>query len=200
LKEIDKENRSGVSVDFKEGPAGNILDSPGCCSAFPEGTDHILVRRYEMVNGIIELEETAYKGENLSYRDYNRLNYKILDFQDCMQDIVKELNKNVSNKGVTLPDFESLDLSDTTAVEKIIYLEKLGVLDFLRSKQHISTNGLASALSAITGENIKTLQSMLNPIFNKQAGQKNNPLESTKTVQKVKKHLNDIGFNLSGTI
>lgn len=200
LSEINAESRKGMSVEFKDSVAGNIFDIEGCNSAYPAGTDHILVRRYEILHGIIDVNETVFKGENLSYRDYNRLNFKISDFQDCMQDIVKEINENTSNKILTSPDLESLDLSDTTAVEKIIYLEKLGVLDFLRNKQHISTNGLASALSAITGENIKTLQPMLNPIFNKQAGQKNNPLESTKTVQKVKKHLNDIGFNLSETI
>lgn len=200
LADINTQSRKGITVEFKDSEVGNVLDTTHYSSSFPEGTDHIIERRYEMVNGIIEVKEKAFKGENLSYRDYNRMNFKISDFQDCIQDIVTEINEKASNKALTSIDLESLDLSDTTATEKIIYLEKLGVLDFLRNKQHVSTNGLASALSAITGENIKTLQPMLNPIFNKQAGQKNNPLESTKTVRKVKKHLNDLGFTLNETI
>jgi hypothetical protein len=200
LSEISVESRKGMSVEFKDSVAGNIFDIEGCNSAYPAGTDHILVRRYEILHGIIEVNETVFKGENLSYRDYNRINFKISDFQDCIQDIVNEINESTSNKILTTFDLEPLDLSDTTAVEKIIYLEKLGVLDFLRNKHHVSTNGLASALSAITGEKVITVQPMLNAIFNKQTGQKNNPLESTKPVKKVKKHLNDIGFTLNETI
>ena len=198
LTEIIRENRNNANRVFEDCITENLFDQEGCNSAFPEGTDHVIERRYEMVDGIIDVREKAFKGENLSYRDYNRMIFKISDFQDCIQDIVNEINEKASNKA--LASIDLIDLSDTTAVEKIIYLEKLGVLDFLRNKQHISTNGLASALSAITGEKITTVQPMLNAIFNKQAGQKNNPLESTNTVKKVKKHLNDIGFTLNETI
>ena len=102
------------------------------------------------------------------------------------------------------PEPEAIDLSDTTATEKIIYLQKLGVIDFLRTKQPFNTsiNSLGTVLSAITGVNPETkhIQSMLNPIISKEAGQKNNPLNSTKTVSKVEKQLRDIGFNLNETI
>ncbi|MBG6110792.1 hypothetical protein IWX84_001672 [Flavobacterium sp. CG_9.10] len=196
LEEIKAENKKKLNQEFDE-IIENLFDKDGCKSSFPEGTDHITERRYEMVNVIIEVKEKAFKGEYLSYRDYNRINYKICDFQSCMQEIIEEINRNIENNDSE--DF-LVDLSDTSASEKIIYLEKLGVLDFLRNKQHVSTNGLASALSAITGEKIQTLQPMLNPIVNKQAGQKNNPLESTTTVQKVKKHLNNLGFTLNETI
>jgi hypothetical protein len=95
---------------------------------------------------------------------------------------------------------EPIDLSDTTATEKIIYLQKLGVIDFLTNKNNVSINGLATVLSAITGAKIETLQPMLNPIISKQAGQKNNPLNSQKAVSKVEKQLINIGFNLNETI
>lgn len=99
---------------------------------------------------------------------------------------------------------EAIDLSDTTATEKIIYLYKLGIIDFLIAKQPFqsSTNSLATVLSAITGINAETkhIQSMLNPIINKEAGQKNNPLNSKKTVLKVETQLINIGFNQNETI
>lgn len=95
---------------------------------------------------------------------------------------------------------EAIDLSDTSATEKIIYLHKLGIIDFLRSKQPFqsSTNSLATVLSAITGINPETrhIQSMLNPIFNKEVNQKNNPLNSKNPVLKVETQLMQIGFNL----
>lgn len=98
------------------------------------------------------------------------------------------------------PEPEAIDLSDTTATEKIIYLQKLGVIDFLRDKNNVSINGLATVLSAITGAKIETLQPMLNPIISQNAGQKNNPLNSKNTVSKVEKQLINIGFNLNETI
>jgi hypothetical protein len=79
-------------------------------------------------------------------------------------------------------------------------LQKLGVIDFLTNKNHVSINGLATVLSAITGEKAGTIQPMLNPMISKQAGQRNNPLNSKNTVSKVEKQLINIGFNLNETI
>ncbi|ENA1806451.1 hypothetical protein ABF226_000862 [Flavobacterium psychrophilum] len=113
----------------------------------------------------------------------------------------KEQLNNLEQKTLQLEP-EAIDLSDSSATEKIIYLQKLGVIDFLRNKQPFlsSINRLATVLSAITGEKTGTIQPMLNPIISKEAGQKNNPLNSSKPVNKVQKQLNDIGFNLNETI
>ncbi len=97
---------------------------------------------------------------------------------------------------------EAIDLSDTSTTEKIIYLQKLGVIDFLRTKQPFlsSINSLATVLSAVTGAKTETIQPMLNPMISKEAGQKNNPLNSKTTVSKVETQLINIGFNLNETI
>ena len=97
---------------------------------------------------------------------------------------------------------EAMNLSDTTATEKIIYLQKLGVIDFLRTKQPFNTsiNSLASVLSAVTGSKTSTIQPMINPILSKKVVDKNNPMNSTKTVEKVESQLINIGFNLNKTI
>ncbi|RBA29484.1 hypothetical protein [Flavobacterium tibetense] len=91
---------------------------------------------------------------------------------------------------------EAIDLSDTTATEKIIYLHKLGVIDFLIKQQPFqsSTNSLATVLSAVTGAKSGTIQPMLNAMLGKNVEQKNNPLNSVKPVNKVTKYLIDIGF------
>lgn len=90
----------------------------------------------------------------------------------------------------------NLDISDTSATDKIIYLSQLGVLDFLRTQSpfNMSINQLATVLSAITGEKKATLQSMLNPIFSAETNQKNNPLNKSKNTTKIKGTLNIIGF------
>ncbi len=89
-----------------------------------------------------------------------------------------------------------VDLSNTKATQKIIYLQELGIIDYLRTKEpfNLSTNALATILSAITGEKTETLQSYLNPIINTTSGQKNNPLNSIKNTQKVKQTLTNLGF------
>lgn len=101
-------------------------------------------------------------------------------------------NKSKSIK-VELPE---IDLSGSSATEKIIYLHQLGVIDFLKNKQPFlsSTNKLATILSAIIDEKSVTIQPMINPILSKKVDDKNNPLNSPKPLAKVTKQLNDIGF------
>jgi hypothetical protein len=93
---------------------------------------------------------------------------------------------------------EAIDLSDTTATEKIIYLHKLGVIDFLRKQEpfNYSINSLATVLSAVTGEKSVTIQPMLNPMLSEFNDQKNNPLKSKRPVSKVEQQLIKIGSKL----
>jgi hypothetical protein len=118
---------------------------------------------------------------------------------------IERLKAKINPNETSAEEKNVLDLSDTNATEKIIYLQKLGVVDFLRTKQPFQTsiNSLATVLSAVTGVNPKTkhLQSMLNAMLSpKGTAQKNNPLTKNETVQKVEKQLINIGFNLDKTI
>jgi hypothetical protein len=94
-------------------------------------------------------------------------------------------------------DFDPIDLSDSSHVQKVIYLNELGVLDFLRKNNCFSSsvNNLAQVLSSFTGTKTRTLQSCLNPMFNKQVKQDNNPYFKEKNSLIVKKNLNDLGFD-----
>lgn len=116
-------------------------------------------------------------------------------FIDILETIIKVIDNPIQ------PEPEALDLSDTKAIDKILYLQKLGVIDFLRGQQPFNTsvNSLASVLTAITGEKTVTLQPMLNPMLSKKVDDKNNPFNSNKAVERVEKQLINIGFNLNET-
>jgi len=94
---------------------------------------------------------------------------------------------------------EEIDLSDTNGAEKIVMLQKLGILDYLKALHPFdaSTNLLASAISGITGMNANTVQSYINPIANPTVSQKNNPLKRDGIVNKVIKKLSMINFKSS---
>ena len=94
---------------------------------------------------------------------------------------------------------DNIDFSDNLGTEKIIMLYKLGILDILRSKEpfNASTNALASVISGITGIKKTVAQSYLNPIYSKGVSQKNNPLSTESTVNKVTQKLILIGYNQS---
>ncbi|HLF50926.1 hypothetical protein [Flavobacterium sp.] len=108
----------------------------------------------------------------------------------------------IENNDFKVLEFEVIDLNNTTATEKIIYLQKLGIIDFLKAKQPFqsSTNSLATVLSAIIGEKATTIQPMINPIVSKDVDSKNNPLNSRKAVNRVEQQLVKMGFNLNETI
>ena len=129
---------------------------------------------------------------------------EVVSFDNKKQQHYKFLLKWVKEKKAEgiINESSQIDLSDTTATEKIIYLQKLGVIDFLRTKQPFNTsiNSLATVLSAITGSKTSTIQPMINPILSKKVVDKNNPMNSTKTVGKVESQLINIGFNLNKTI
>lgn len=94
------------------------------------------------------------------------------------------------------PEPEPLDLSHTSAVEKIIYLNELGIIDFLRTKAKagISNGGLASVLSGITGVKPETIKPSLNRLSNNDIADKNHPYSTQKTVDKIKVFLTKLGF------
>lgn len=111
---------------------------------------------------------------------------------------ILKIEKDKSAQSYITQKKEFLDLSNTKATQKIIYHKELGILDYLQKKEpfSLSTNSLATVLSAITGEKPETLQSYLNPIINPNSGQKNNPLNNNKNVKSIRQTLTNLGFNL----
>lgn len=137
----------------------------------------------------------------------NSINYvSSVLLKDKMTYSIKKRNEFLNEKmgfnksPITEP--EAIDLSNTKAIDKILYLHKLGIIDFLRERQPFNTsvNSLATIFSAITGEKSGTLQPMLNPMLSKKVDESNNPLHSSRAIERVKSQLISIGFNLNDTI
>lgn len=108
--------------------------------------------------------------------------------------LIDSYNRNNINVNESLIDF-----SVTKGTEKIIMLYKLGVLDYLRTKEPFNTSisSMAEALSGCTGMKSETIQSYINPIYSPDTLQKNNPLSKDKSVDKVIEKLTSIGFKQS---
>jgi hypothetical protein len=153
-------------------------------SEFPDATENYFCE-YELKNVGSYIMSNARK---------NRMSYSLKRRSEFLNEKISESQKKTKE-----PD--TIDLSDTSTIEKIIYLHKLGVVSLLRSKRPFNTsvNSLATVLSAITGAGTSTIQSYLNPMLSINVDQNKNPLNSEKPVNKVQKQLNDIGFNLEDT-
>lgn len=125
-------------------------------------------------------------------------------FAEKMLGRIKFIENWIEQKKLVTNEIEIplIDLSDSSAKEKIIFLEKLGVIDFLRNKQpfNTSTNILANVLSAITGEKSGTLQPYVSAMISKNFDSKNHPMNSNETVKRVQSNLINIGFNVNETI
>ncbi|WP_157485887.1 hypothetical protein [Flavobacterium soli] len=157
-----------------------------------------ILRGYSMIK---ELEDKIYKQDEISPRmyDYEMIDKLYRSFKKIIQ-FINSKKEKIKNEDLTIPTkeiSEEIDLSDSSGIEKIIMLYKLGILDFLKTKSPFksSTNSLASVISGITGVNTTTVQSYINPINNPNVIQKNNPLDSSKAVEKVEVKLLNIGFN-----
>lgn len=89
----------------------------------------------------------------------------------------------------------SIDYSDNSSAEKIVFLHELGILDFLRTRQPLgmSTNKLAEIISSFTGINQTTAQSYLNPIYSRKVDTKNTPL-TEKNLKLAHEKLVKMGF------
>lgn len=139
---------------------------------------------------------SGYKYNSLLHPNHYRKTLasinKIIAFLEFKK---SEINDNKPNN---IDLFELVDLNESNITEKIIVLSRLGVLDFLRGQEpfNLSINSLANAISAFTGGNSRTIQSMINPMFSKNVDTKNNPFNTNKTVDKVDQKLIDLGFKL----
>jgi len=105
------------------------------------------------------------------------------------------LNPLLSNHDKEIK-FKNFVIEYPKGTEKIVMLHKLGVLEFLRNKApfNTTTNSLASVVATITGIKQPSVYPMLQTIFTPSNIQKNNPLNSIKTVTKVEQTLTSIGF------
>lgn len=112
-----------------------------------------------------------------------------------IDELIRYKKSGVTKQSIEAED-ELIDYSESNYTSKIIFLEKLGVIKFLKEKTPFNTsiNSLANALSGVTGVNPSTLQPMLNAMLSDGVSTKNNPLNSKKTVNIVVNKLTNIGY------
>lgn len=112
------------------------------------------------------------------------------DINEVKKIIETDIPKSDTHNNIEI----EIDYSDSSIAEKIIFLNELGIIKYLRDKYiHISNNRLATLISGITGENKSTIQSYINPIINEYANQDKSPYSHKGTLDKVTKrigHLN----------
>jgi hypothetical protein len=136
-----------------------------------------------------------YEQNKIELEKFNPYNpYAIM--QIVMERTKKEILKYFPDKPLQV-EHEPLDLSDSSGVEKIIYLNELGIIDLIRSnaKAGISNGGLASILSAITGINAQTIKPSLNRLDKKETiFDTRHPYYKAENVDKIKKRIAELGL------
>jgi hypothetical protein len=122
----------------------------------------------------------------------------VTDYDSYLQITKDEYNlKLITEKEKEKQEKPLIDYSESKLTEKIIALNELGVLDYLQTKEpfNISVNSLAEYLSLCLGEKTTSVQSYINPILNR-SDQTKSPYNTTKTVEKAKQKLIQIGVKL----
>ncbi|MFV8361459.1 hypothetical protein [Flavobacterium sp. LS1P3] len=151
---------------------------------------------YEKISRKKELETLIEKADE-SYGNHTCININTLietaKTEMCLNDIefIESVFENFNFIKLEQAESEPDDLSDTNTVQKIIYLNELGIIDFLRTKPEFmgSVNLMATILSSVTGVKATTLQSSLNRLVNDDKEDKNHPYATKSTVNKVRQTL-----------
>lgn len=158
--------------------------------------NELAIGKLDFDHGICDTDTVNILDINLKLR-YNLLLNRLTELGYNMEGI---LDINRAAKPKVSPIESEIDLSDTNRKEKVIYLNELGIISYLKDHFHranLSNNQLAGLLSAITGVKQDTLQSYINPLLNKdnKIVQSNNPytnqenVDSIRTILKTDFHL-----------
>ncbi len=109
-----------------------------------------------------------------------------------------EKSKLANNIGLSEIEEELIDEFNIPIVKRIIYLHKLGIIEFLRKEKPFNTsiNSMANVLSGIIDAKPTTIQPLLNIMLNDDYENPKNPLNSRKNVNDVEGKLLKIGYQL----
>ncbi len=147
----------------------------------------------EKLDGIIN--EAEYDLVENIFEDMADFLYDIDELIRYKENISKTENLS-QDKNKIEEEIELIDYSESNNTSKIVFLQKLGIIEYMRglSPFNTSINCLANALSGVTGVKTVTIQPMLNAMLSDGTSDKNNPLKSSKTVNIVINKLTNIGY------
>lgn len=149
--------------------------------------NELAIGKLDFDHGICDTDTVNILDINLKLR-YNLLLNRLTELGYNTEGI---LDINRAAKPKVSPIESEIDLSDTNRKEKVIYLNELGIIKYLKDHFHranLSNNQLAALLSAITGVNQRTMQSYINPLLNEgnKIVQSGNPYTNQKNVDSIR--------------
>lgn len=149
--------------------------------------NELAIGKLDFDHGICDTDTVNILDINLKLR-YNLLLNRLTELGYNTEGI---LDINRAAKPKVSPIESEIDLSDTNRKEKVIYLNELGIIKYLKDHFHranLSNNQLAALLSAITGVNQRTMQSYINPLLNEgnKIAQSGNPYTNQKNVDSIR--------------
>ena len=151
---------------------------------------------FDIISDIID-KTTNFSDELFSYNTKTKtITYD--KFQNRKEYRMSKIKETEQKKEELEKDDLLFDYSDSTIIKKIIFLSKLGILDFLMKSEPFNTsvNSMATVLSSITGAKTVSIQPVLNPLITKEIENKNHPFKSEKTVKTVEQQLINLGYKL----
>lgn len=142
------------------------------------------------------LKHLLTKTADYIVKDEDKINQQKVNTQKRIIDFIENKLLALKGKVSTSSSIESeIDLSDSNAVQKMIYLNELGIIELLRKEPCFasSVNNLANVITAITGEKHSTIQPYLNALLSKTDAENKHPYYTKSTVEKIKNQLINLG-------
>jgi hypothetical protein len=157
---------------------------------------HIKLGMSEFAENFIE----RYREPKLMETFIDIMDVLLSDFNHLEKIIIEKIKKENEANNTELSEFEIefIDEHNIPIIRRIIYLKKLGVIDFLRKEKPFNTsiNSLANVLSGIIDAKPTSIQPLLNIMLNGDDDNPKNPLNSAKNVSAVENYLIKIGYPL----
>lgn len=157
-----------------------------CESVFNDEVINVFHFQGHGIEGITELIYPKGKAKGI---DIN----KALELEFNFKSILYYINTELTSVKENTHDQNIIDYSDSSLTEKIIALNELGVLGYLKKEYPInqeSIHNLAKVVSYLTGMKTESVYPLIYPLDNERNNQSKNPYNSAKTVEKVKNKLN----------
>jgi len=155
-----------------------------------EITEHLINLYKKMVKFSIRDGELAY--EDMDEMDIHNIS-RIQELTSKKERF--EAQKTLKEKVDEISNYEH-DFVEESLVSKMIFLNELGILEYLRKipKKGVSDNAIAFVLSKIIGEKQRSIQPLLKPIlFN--SDDRKNPYKNVENVESIREILSRKGFN-----
>ena len=149
--------------------------------------NEFMIGKLDLDHGICDPDTLNAIDINLKLR-YNLLTERLVSLGYTIDGV---LDVNRVSEPTISPIEAFIDLSDNNDRQKVIYMNELGILKYLKEhfkSDKLSNNKLAGLLSSFTGVKLVTMQPYVNAIINEKEiiSQSNNPYGTEENVIKIR--------------